>query len=102
MRIYRFTLLAMLPGILCSLVAIGEDRVAWTTSRIVGTPEPPPKFKTVNAYPNLTFDKPTVVTSAPNSSRLFVSEQFGRIYSFPDDPHVRTADLFIDLKTELT
>ncbi|HUG19655.1 MAG TPA: PQQ-dependent sugar dehydrogenase, partial [Planctomycetaceae bacterium] len=102
MRIYRFTLLAMLPGIFCSLVAIGEDRVAWTTSRIVRTPEPPPKFKTVNAYPNLTFDKPTVATSAPNSSRLFVSEQFGRIYSFPDDPHVRIADLFIDLKTELT
>ena len=38
-------------------------RTAWTTSRVVGTPDPPPPFKVVRAFPNL---KDYVVTSRQN------------------------------------
>ena len=104
MRFHGFTQLILpilVAGICWSHAVSGEERVPWTTSRLVGTPEPPPRFKTVNAYPNITFDQPTVVTPAPGSNRLYVGERFGKIYSFPDDPAIESPDLFIDLKEEL-
>jgi putative heme-binding domain-containing protein len=105
MRIHTVKHLAFLGWLAGMVWPVGlgaEERVPWTTSRIVGSPEPPPKFKTSNAYPRLKFDQPTVVTSAPGSDRIFLCERFGKLFSFPDDPAVEAADLLIDLKTELT
>lgn len=77
-------------------------RIPWTTSRVVGSPEPPPPYKTVRAFEKLTFKNPTVLAMTPSSKRLFVCEQRGRIYSFPEnDPVVAKADLVIDLKQQL-
>jgi len=44
----------------------------------------------------LNFDRPTVLTSAPGTERLFVAEHQGKIYSIPDDPESRQADLLLD------
>ncbi len=85
----------------CGSVLSAQERVAWTSSRLHGSPEPPPKYHTVNAYPKLSFHQPTVLTSAPGTTRLFLAEQAGKIVSFPDDPDVASADPFLDLKTEL-
>ena len=30
-------------------------RTPWTTSRVVGSPDPPPPFRVVRAFPNLKF-----------------------------------------------
>ncbi|MBD3673288.1 MAG: PQQ-dependent sugar dehydrogenase [Planctomycetaceae bacterium] len=81
---------------------IAQERTPWTASRIQGTPEPPPQYRAAEAYPKLKFDRPTVLTTIPNSNRLVLAEQHGRLYSFPDDSTVEKADLFIDLKQELT
>ena len=35
-----------------------SGRTPWTTSRVVGSPDPPPPFKVVRAFPNLKFDHP--------------------------------------------
>jgi putative heme-binding domain-containing protein len=75
-------------------------RVPWTSSRVVGTPDPPPQYKAVVAFPNLKFDKPLLLTRAPGTNRLFVGEQHGRIYSFENRPDA-TADLFVDLTKEV-
>src|SRR6266516_447264 len=32
-------------------------RTPWTTSRVIGSPDPPPSFKVVRAFPNLKFQK---------------------------------------------
>ncbi|HXG11970.1 MAG TPA: PQQ-dependent sugar dehydrogenase, partial [Gemmataceae bacterium] len=91
-------------------------RPAWTTSRITGSPEPPPPYRAVLAFPHLKFDKPVEISSAPGTDRLFVVEQHGRIFSFPNDPsckqadprvgawsgdHAPAADLLIDLRKDL-
>src|SRR5262245_36464453 len=73
-------------------------RVAWTTSRIQGSPEPPPPYKIERAFPKLTFHNPLLLTTAPGLNRFFVCEQFGKILSFPIDPKVEKADLVIDLR----
>lgn len=75
-------------------------RRAWTTSRIVGTPEPPPPFKTVRVYQNLKFEHPLLLARCPGSDRLFVGEQAGVLYSVADRPDAK-ADLFCDLRKEL-
>ncbi|MCI0459746.1 MAG: PQQ-dependent sugar dehydrogenase [Gemmataceae bacterium] len=75
-------------------------RTPWTTSRVVGSPEPPPPFKVVRAFPNLKFKHPVLLARCPESKRLFVGEQAGVLYSFADRPDGR-ADLFFDLRKEL-
>ncbi len=75
-------------------------RVPWTTSRVVGSPDPPPPFKVVRAFPNLKFNHPLLMTRCPGSDRLFVGEQRGVLYSFADKPDAR-AELFCDLPKEL-
>src|ERR1700736_2850255 len=75
-------------------------RKPWTTSRVVGSPDPPPPFKVVRAFPNLKFEHPLLIARCPGSDRLFVGEQAGVLYSFPSKPDAK-AELFFDLRKEL-
>ena len=56
-------------------------RKPWTTSRVVGSPDPPPPFKVVRAFPNLKFHHPLLMARAPGSDRLYVGAD-GRLYAF--------------------
>jgi putative heme-binding domain-containing protein len=78
-----------------------EKRVAWTTSRITGSPEPPHPYRVERVFPKLAFKNPLLLTNAPGTERLFVGEQAGKLYSFPKDPARDKADLFLDLTTEI-
>ena len=75
-------------------------RTPWTTSRVVGSPDPPPPYKVVRAFPNLKFEHPLLMARCPGSDRLFVGEQAGVLYSFADKPDAR-AELFFDLRKEI-
>lgn len=99
-RTTYLTLLLLLAGF--AAPGNADERLPWTASKLIGTPEPPPPLTTANAYPQLEFNQPTVLTNAPHSNRLFVSERFGKVFSFVDDSSVAEADLFIDLKADLT
>ena len=57
-------------------------------------------FKVVRAFPNLKFEHPLLIARPPGSDRLFVGEQAGVLYSFPDKPDAK-ADLFFDLRKEI-
>src|SRR5262245_23749753 len=61
-------------------------RTPWTTSRVVGSPEPPPPFKVVRAFPKLKFEHPLLLARCPGSDRFFLGEQAGVLYSFADKP----------------
>src|SRR4051812_32666600 len=76
-------------------------RTPWTTSRVVGSPEPPPPYKVVQAFLHLKFEHPLLIVRHPGSNRFIVGEQSGVLYSFADTPDAR-ADLFLDLRRELT
>lgn len=75
-------------------------RTPLTTSHVTGSPDPPPPFKIVRAFPNLKFDHPLLLTRAPGMDRLFVGEQDGVLYSFVDSPDAK-AELFFDLRKEV-
>ena len=81
---------ARLPGI--------SKRIPWTTSRVVGSPDPPSPYVTELAFPSLLLKDAVALSNAPGSDRLFVADRNGKIFSFPNDPQVATADLVLDVK----
>ena len=78
-----------------------ENRIAWSTSRVSGSPEPALPYTTEQVFPKLKFQQCLDITSAPGSDRLFVVEQAGKIFSFPDRADVEAADLVVDLVKEI-
>ena len=71
-----------------------EKRVPWTTSKVIGSPEPPPPYRTEPAFPKLPkFDEPLDLTYAPGTTRLFVAERYGKIFSFVNKKDADKADL---------
>ena len=79
-----------------------EARVPWTTSRIKGSPEPSLPYETERAFPNLKFNQPLAIATAPGQKRFFVAERKGKIFSFPyDDQATSQSDLFFDLKEQV-
>ena len=90
-------LAAMLSCSLSCSLSLAQQRVPWTTSRIHGTPEPPPPFVVERMFPGLTFAKPLDVTPIPGTDRLVVLEETGRMFSFVPGAGVEKADLFAQL-----
>jgi len=74
-----------------------EKRIPWTTSKVIGSPEPPPPYRTARAFPALTFFEPLELAAAPGTNRLWVAERKGKLLSFVNKPDVQKADLALDL-----
>ena len=97
----------LLMSLLLAPVAAAEakPRTAWTGSRISGAPIPPPPYGHEPVLPALRFDKPTELVSIPGSDRMVITEEKGKVYSFPLRPRsggdgyeeVAHADLVCDL-----
>src|SRR5215475_1618180 len=76
-----------------------EKRVPWTTSKVIGSPEPPPPYRTEPAFPKLPkFEEPLDLTYAPGTKRLFVAERWGKVYSFVNERDAAKADLALEFK----
>jgi uncharacterized repeat protein (TIGR03806 family) len=75
-----------------------ESRVAWTTSKVRGSPDPPTPYRIRPAFPKLKFYEPLALVAAPQGDRLFVAERPGAIYSFANDRNTDERELFLDLK----
>jgi uncharacterized repeat protein (TIGR03806 family) len=74
-----------------------NQRTQWTTSRLIGSPDPPPPYRLTRVFPQISFKGPVFIAQDPMSDRLFVAEYEGRIYSFlPSDPSGKK-DLFLDM-----
>ena len=44
-----------------------DQRVAWTSSRMRGSPDPPSPYRTQPAFPELRFDEPVAMTTVFDS-----------------------------------
>ena len=77
-------------------------RIPWTTSRIAGTPEPPPKYTVQRAFPKIKFDQPVFIAQEPGTDRFLVAELGGKIYSFTaESPDDASRELFLDTKRQI-
>jgi uncharacterized repeat protein (TIGR03806 family) len=68
-------------------------RPPWTSSKFSGTPDPPTPYSVELAFPHLKFENPAVLVSARGTNRLFLGDLRGRIWSFPNEPGCKKADL---------
>jgi len=73
------------------------DRPQWTTSHVIGSPEPPSPYTVRRAFPRLTFKEPVHLILGPHRQRLFLTERKGRIVSFPDRQDADEVALFLQL-----
>lgn len=74
-----------------------EHRVHWTTSRVVGSPDPAPPYDLRRAFTHLRFDEPLELQIVPGQQRWIVAERKGKIYAFADDPATGRKDLVLDV-----
>lgn len=77
-----------------------EKRVPWVGSNVTGSPDAPPKFRAVRAFPEVTFNHPLLIVRCPGTERLFVGEQDGVLYSVASKLGAKK-ELFCDLRKEL-
>ena len=73
-------------------------REPWTTSRVVGSPNPPAPYQVERLHSAQNFQNPVDLTFMPGSTRLFVAEQGGRLWSFDTRSNTASRDLALDLK----
>lgn len=79
-----------------------KPRSPWTTSRLVGSPDPPASYQVQRVFGQLAFQMPVDVAAAPDEDRLFVVELEGKIYSFADDADgSQKPDLCFDLRSQI-
>ncbi len=79
-------------------LATGIDtRVPWTTSKVAGSPEPPPPYQLAPTYPKLTFDEPLELIAGPGRKTWLVAERKGKIYAFDADPATAEKKLVLDV-----
>jgi glucose/arabinose dehydrogenase len=76
-----------------------EKRKPWTTSKVTGNPDPPPKYKSARVFPNAKFNHPLLIARCPGAERLFVGEQEGMLYSLANKPDAKP-EVFLDLRKE--
>ena len=75
-----------------------EKRELWITGNIHGSPEPPDRFTTQDAFPKLKFHEPLSVGAVPGQNRFGVATRPGKIYLFDNRPDVSESELILDLK----
>src|SRR5687768_11689663 len=78
-----------------------NGRVPWTTSRVVGSPEPPAPYRIERLFPQLGFKNPVGLFSSPQGDRLFVAELEGTITSFPPNADDPKPDVCLEGKTAI-
>jgi uncharacterized repeat protein (TIGR03806 family) len=77
-------------------------RVPLTTSKVVGSPDPPPPYRVQRLYPHLKINFPIAVRHQPGSDRLWFITQdapYGRtnIHRMRDDPNTKEVETLFKL-----
>ena len=104
----------LLLGGLTSYAARGEERpfgldkrVRWTTSKLVGSPEPPSEFTVARVYQNLKLPSPIYVIEEPTSDHLLIvltsvdGQQASRVVRVASDFAADKFDVFFELPGRL-
>jgi len=74
-----------------------SQRVPWTGSRVVGSPDPPHPYVVQRWFRGLDLDCPVHLVAEPGSDRFFVAEYFGTVRAFEDDPDASQLTDVLDL-----
>src|SRR5881396_287852 len=84
-----------------------QHRIPWTTSRLIGSPDPPLPYTVERTFTNIKWQQPIFITAEPGTDRLFVIQQGGetnkpsRILELRDDPNADHVETFLAVSNRL-
>ncbi len=80
-----------------------KQRIPWSDSRVVGSPDPPLPYKTVRAFPSLTVLRPAFLAPEPGTDRLFIISHLnhwagpGKLLAVRDAQDAASTELVLDI-----
>lgn len=78
--------------------AFGLDkRELWTTSKVKGSPEPPPPYQLTPAFGGISFSEPLEMAAVPGKNIWVIAERKGKIFAFDTDAKKPEKKLLIDI-----
>lgn len=75
------------------------DRTPWTTSKLMGSPNPPSPYSIARIHPALGFTNPVDIAFAPGSTVAFVAEERGKVWTFDVGAPTPQKTLALDLRS---
>ncbi len=82
-------------------LTLEHSREAWTTSRIVGTPDPPLPYHIEAVWPDIQFENPVDWAVEPGTGRIFVLQVNGKLFAFDGELENPQLDLVHDAAAEV-
>lgn len=73
------------------------ERVPWTASKVVGSPDPPRSYHVERVYPALEFRNPVELMPLADTGKMMLLELGGKLHCFDDDPNCKQTDVVLDL-----
>jgi uncharacterized repeat protein (TIGR03806 family) len=70
------------------------NRIPFTGSKLVGSPDPPLPYRARRAFPELNFKHPLHITHVPDADTMLVIEQAERVLAFTNQPSASTTNIF--------
>ena len=77
-----------------------EERIFWTTSRVVGTPDPPLPYRVQKTFSKLQLTNPVYIEGEPGTNSLLVAQQNGKVFRFESQSDVEMTDLLLETGRE--
>jgi putative heme-binding domain-containing protein len=74
-------------------------RVPWTTSKMVGSPEPPVPYLVERAFPKLQFKNPVEMVAVPGTDQLAILELDGKLQIFRNVAEATSLHVAADVTT---
>tara|TARA_R110002049_G_scaffold4601_6_gene32837 strand:+ start:5756 stop:9472 length:3717 start_codon:yes stop_codon:yes gene_type:complete len=84
---------ACLLGLFAPDVQAKDPAATWASSRIIGTPDPPPPYRTEQVFADVTLVSPTEMIRIPGTDRWCVLQLDGTVLSFRDGQQRDTATM---------
>lgn len=81
-----------------------SPRVKWTTSKVIGSPEPPSPYQTVPVFTKLQLVKPLYVRAEPGSGSYLAvehQENKARLVRFRNDPEATEREILLEPNRQL-
>ncbi len=75
-----------------------QKRTLWTTSRVIGRPDPPHEYTVERVFSKLKFKQPLFLIPEPGSRNLLAIEWLGKIHRFNNAADAASTDVFLDVK----
>ncbi|MEN9572573.1 MAG: Soluble aldose sugar dehydrogenase YliI precursor [Verrucomicrobiota bacterium] len=71
-------------------------RTPWTTSRVIGSPNPPAPLAVERVFPGIKFENPVDFAPLPGTDRWAVADQDGRLWTFRAKADAKDRELLLD------